>query len=74
MELRCASGILHGIISDGFIEHTCKSRRCGKKPGVVVLHRFSVETGELVETLRFKDPIRKESPDDSGSCIPLRSA
>ncbi len=56
MELRC-SAKLHGIIRDGeVLEVKCDSRFCGHKPGVVVLHRFDSHTGQLVETLRFKEP------------------
>lgn len=55
MELRCGNK-MHGRLTDsGLLEVLCGSKFCGKKPGVVVLHRFNVETGELVETLRFKD-------------------
>jgi hypothetical protein len=54
-ELRCEYK-LHGILmSDGFVEFKCSSALCGKEPGVVVIHRFSIETGELVSTRRFKD-------------------
>ena len=41
---------------DGLLEVSCDSRFCGKRPGVVVLHRFKPETWELVETLTFKAP------------------
>lgn len=62
MELRCASKILHGIIDGDIIEVACKSRWCGKRPGVVVRHRFNKITGELVETREFSEPTneRKE--------------
>lgn len=54
-EFRCPSK-LHGAMDDeGFFEVKCRSRFCGAKPGVVVLHRFKV-SGELIETVRFKDP------------------
>lgn len=55
MDMRCKAK-LHGRITDtGLFEVACGSAFCGKKPGVVVLHRFNVQTGELVETLKFKD-------------------
>lgn len=62
MELRCDSSILHGImVAEGVLELPCRSRWCGKRPGVVVLHRFNIQTGELVETLRFSEPkVEKE--------------
>jgi hypothetical protein len=44
------------MLDDGLLEVSCDSRFCGKEPGVVVLHRFKPETGELVETLKFKAP------------------
>jgi len=56
LRLRCPNS-LHGIVTDeGLIEIACKSRWCGKEPGIVVLHRFDAKTGELVETLKFKAP------------------
>lgn len=57
-EVRCASGILFGKLDDDttVIETKCRSKRCGHEPGVVVIHRFSSTTGELLDTQRFKDP------------------
>lgn len=57
-DIRCASGILFGKLDADtrVLETKCKSGRCGAGPGVVVLHRFSVETGKLLKTQRFKDP------------------
>jgi hypothetical protein len=57
MELRCDNK-LHGIINQDYVEVRCDSRWCGKRPGVVIIHRFSIQTGELIETLRFKNPAR----------------
>ena len=58
-ELRCKGNILHGLVvsqyADGVIEFRCRSRFCGKAPGVVVLHRFDLNTGD-VETRRYSDP------------------
>lgn len=59
-ELRCPS-TMHGKLSDDLIEVKCRRRSCGSTAGVVVLHRFSVHTGELVSTRRFADP-RKGNP------------
>jgi hypothetical protein len=56
MELRCQNKKHGEMTSDGLLEVSCDSRFCGKEPGVVVLHRFKPETGELVETLKFKAP------------------
>lgn len=59
-ELRCTSGRLHGIIekADGsaFLEVSCRSKACGKLPGVIVLHRFDMRSGECVSTRRYKEP------------------
>lgn len=60
MDLRCGSKILHGVISDDVIEVSCRSTWCGKRPGVVVIHRFNKHTGELIETVKFKNPRSKE--------------
>lgn len=60
MELRCDHR-LHGHIDGEVIEFSCRSRLCGKRPGVVVIHRFSLITGKLIETKRFREPV-KETP------------
>lgn len=64
MDLRCPAK-KHGELNDAVVEIKCSSRFCGAGPGVVVIHRFAVATGELVETHRFKDPARKERADAS---------
>jgi len=78
MELRCDSSILHGIIlgeGNGVIEVPCRSRWCGKQPGVVVLHRFNIHTGELIETLRFSEPkVEEEGRNASRPSIAVRSS
>lgn len=58
MELRCDHK-LHGHIDGDVLEVGCQSRFCGKRPGVVVVHLFSVSTGKLIETRRFKDPVKE---------------
>lgn len=61
IELRCG-GTMHGKldIRDGKLEVKCGRRGCGAGRGVVVLHTFDIETGELVETKHFADPAKKE--------------
>lgn len=54
MELRCEHK-MHGMLVDGLLEVKCGSNLCGSRPGVVVIHRFNPETGELVNTKRYKD-------------------
>lgn len=59
-DLRCDSkkhGVL--ILDKQLIETKCDSRFCGAQRGVIVLHRFSIESGELLETIRYKNPERK---------------
>jgi hypothetical protein len=58
MDLRCDNSILFGRISEGVLETKCKSSRCGAGPGTVVIHRFSLVTGRMIGTNRYKDPIR----------------
>lgn len=56
MDLRCEYK-RHGIvIAPRMFEVKCDSRLCGARSGVVVLHRFDLETGDLIETIRFKQP------------------
>jgi len=60
-DLRCGSkkhAVL--IIEDGqtIIEVKCDSRFCGAQRGVVVLHRFSAETGRMIATEKYKNPER----------------
>lgn len=72
MDLRCPAK-KHGELQDDVLEIKCDSRFCGAGPGVVVIHRFDVNTGELVETRRFKDP-RKEKGNASRNPSAVRSA
>lgn len=55
LELRCSTK-LHAVVLDDFtVEVSCSSRFCGKRAGVVVLHRFNLFTGEMT-TRRYKEP------------------
>lgn len=67
-EVRCGSSILFGMLDEHnlVIETKCKSSRCGHAPGVVVIHRFSSTTGELLETQRFRDPTAPRRRDTEG--------
>lgn len=75
-DLRCENGIMFGaIIEPGVIEFRCKSNRCGHRPGVVILHRFSTLTGEPLVTLRFQEPMHGRSKKhDHANSASLRSA
>jgi hypothetical protein len=56
IDLHCGNKLHGRLLEDGLLEINCDSRFCGKEPGIVVLHRFKPETGELVETLKYKAP------------------
>lgn len=61
VELRCPNGILFANLNEeGHVEVKCRSKRCGAKAGVVVLHFFDPATGEMVRTEMYKDPAFKE--------------
>lgn len=64
IEVRCP-GTMHARLDPekGIFEIKCKRRGCGAAHGVVVLHVFSIHTGELVDTRQFRDPssLRKEA-------------
>lgn len=46
MDLRCAKKKHGVVIDDHTIEIACDSYFCGKRPGIIVLHRFDLRTGE----------------------------
>lgn len=73
MDLRCQAK-KHGELDDGFVEIKCSSRFCGAGPGVVVIHRFDANTGELAGTRRFKDPARKGRSHASRNGTAVRTA
>lgn len=57
MDLRCAHKKLAELdLEEKTLDVKCGSRFCGARPGVVVIHRFDAQTGELKETKRFRDP------------------
>lgn len=64
--MRCPSGIKFGEILDGQIEVSCRSSRCGKEAGVLVLHKFTAE-GEFIGTKRYRE-IRKQEGVRDGTC------
>lgn len=56
MELRCESK-KHGeviIPGTGVLEISCDSRFCGKRAGVIVLHKFDISSGQLLDTHLYK--------------------
>jgi hypothetical protein len=58
IELRC-SGTMHGKLGNHILEVKCGRRGCGAVKGVVVLHTFDLETGLLVGTKKYADPIKE---------------
>jgi hypothetical protein len=61
IELRCDGNKVHGNLLQpaigGVIEVKCGSRWCGAEPGIVVLHQFSTLSGDLLNTVRFREPM-----------------
>lgn len=57
-ELRCESS-LQAVVIDGELEIKCRNSRCGARSGIVVLHRFSLDTGAMLRTYKFTDPNKK---------------
>jgi hypothetical protein len=53
-ELRCASRVHGVVVREDVIEVRCHSRYCGKRAGVIVLHRFEISTGKLLDTKEYK--------------------
>lgn len=56
-EMRCETK-LHAILVDGELEVKCSSKFCGAAAGIVILHRFDLNTGQLLRTLKYKTPER----------------
>lgn len=57
LELRCPSR-LHGVLKGRLIEIKCSSRFCGANRETIVFHYFNPETGEIVKTVKYKNPER----------------
>ena len=79
-ELTCISGRLLGVIDEQFVEIACRSTKCGKRPGVVVIHRFDMTSGDCVSTRRYTEAqdttltLKGEASDTSDQGTALRSA
>lgn len=67
VELRCPH-TMHGIIDTlrGIIEVKCRSSFCGSRSGIVVLHQFDLDTGVLLQTEKFRDPMRGKEVNQDG--------
>lgn len=55
-DLRCPSRLHGKAVDELTLEVKCDSRRCGAGQGAVVLHYFSLTTGELLDTKKYTDP------------------
>lgn len=58
VELRCKSKMYGILREDGLLEVKCRHKWCADRTheGVVVLHYFNVVTGELVKTVKYRNP------------------
>jgi hypothetical protein len=74
VEVRCESKLWGILIDDGVLEVKCNSAFCGAGKGVVVLHRFSLDDGTLIETKRFKEPGRSRAHGSDNHSAAVRSA
>lgn len=75
MDLRCESGKKHAeLVEPGIVEFRCSDRYCGARKGVIVLHRFDAMTGEMIETIRYKNPERSNANAARHSSAAVRSA
>jgi hypothetical protein len=64
-ELRCDGAVLHGIFRTHHgtrcLETKCSHFRCTQGKAVNVFHYYSLETGELVDTIRYsKNPLERK--------------
>lgn len=76
MDLRCPHK-KHGEVLEGIVEVRCKSRLCGARPGLIILHQFDISTGEMVGTMKLKDPNSRKENNANGSdrsSVSVRSA
>jgi len=57
-QLRCPN-TMHGELDEesGILEVKCTSKRCGAGNGVIVMHKFDLHTGKMLDTKKFSDPV-----------------
>lgn len=70
VDLKCPNRSRHAVLypEEGFIEVKCDRKFCGAGKDRVILHRFDLGTGELIQTLRFAEPMRK-AEDESKAAL-----
>lgn len=70
---RCKGKPHFRMISPEVWEVKCDSRVCGAEGGVIVLHRFSTVDGRLIQTLKFRDPMKGvNTTDGARTTAPVR--
>ena len=75
MDLRCESGKKFAeLVEPGVIEVRCTDRYCGATKGVIVLHRFDANTGEMIGTKKYRDPQRRRTNAAHHTPAAVRSA
>lgn len=67
IEFRCPN-VMHGIRKGNLFEVKCRHWRCkNREKNKVVLHYYDIDTGELVKTIEYKDPVKREAASGSGT-------
>lgn len=75
MDVRCEWRKFAEInLEEQWIEFRCKSGLCGHSSGVIVIHRFSLQTGKLIRTERFAETRKEGSNDSPGYRTSVRSS
>lgn len=76
IELRCEKRLHGRLTDDGVLEVACRSALCGHRDGVVVIHRFDAQTGELIGTNRYRDTptVEGKQADGLGHLTSVRNA
>lgn len=74
-ELRCPNK-MHGDLDEvaSTVTMKCSNNRCGAHSGVVVLHKFDLLTGDLIETKVFKDPIQRQEGGETNGTASIRTS
>lgn len=59
IELRCDNKLFGVFLpEENAVEFKCNAGHCGKEAGVVVMHRFDLDTGKFT-TRRYREPPRR---------------
>jgi hypothetical protein len=58
-DVRCPN-LKHAELVGGVLEIKCRSRFCGAHRGAVVIHQFDPNTGKLLGTRQFRQPVLLE--------------